>query len=192
MSDGVDLFPVWSGPPFGVAGGLVGVGGTVGRSQSVAVDVELARAYPEGVVVRLTVVQRDWDSDQERPLMRWLMEVHGRGHTMDPSGQGLAWGFHLADGSTVANTDESPWADGEDPAPGRSVLEMLAPPSPRANTWSREHWLWPLPPEGPLTAHVAWPAQGIEPSTLLLPTAGLRRRRRPPAGSGPPDDPDPV
>lgn len=95
--------------------------------------------------------------------------THGRG-ALDlalPEG-GLRWGLELADGRRVTTVDDwSPWndlPDGADPAawtPGRLVLEGLGRPSVSAGSWSRNVWLWPLPPAGPLRLVCARPDRGI-------------------------------
>jgi len=40
-------------------------------------------------------------------------------------------------------------------------------------SWEFSFWIWPLPPAGPLTFAVEWPAEGVELTTCQIDTAPL-------------------
>ena len=154
----------------------------LGRSESTAVLLEGARAYDAGVVLRVVVVLRDTVSFAARRRLFGQLDItHGRGnlHLSLPAG-GLRWGFEFSDGRRVTTLDDSPWVelpDGVDLAtwdPGHPVLEVMSRPAVFAQSWSREVWLWPLPPAGPLRAVCAWPDQEISETSTTVDTAPLR------------------
>lgn len=129
----------------------------LGRSRSTAVLLEGVRGYPAGLVLRLVVELREPYREARRRVFSERELTHGRGQLdlMLPPG-GLRWGVEYADGRRVTTLDDdSPWnaSSGSDPAswtPDRPVLQGLSRPTAWGSTWSREVWLWPLPPPGPL------------------------------------------
>ncbi len=176
------LLAGWEGPPWRVRPGLVALSVMLGRSESTVVQVEGARVYAEGVVLRLVVRVRETGREARRRLFSSLELAHGRGRTdarLRPGG--LRWGVELADGRRVTSLDESPWA-GERPAdadpgvwvPDHPVLEGLGRPSVWADSWSREFWLWPLPPEAHMQLVCAWTDRGLSETAVKISTAPLR------------------
>ena len=171
----------WQGPPWHVRPGVAALSVVVGRSQDTAVLLEGARAYPQGVVLRLVVRVCESGREARRRLFAHLERVHGRGQ-LDlwlPPG-GLRWGVELADGRRVTTMDESPWAglpDGADPrewSPDHPVLEGLGRPGGWADTWCRDVWLWPLPPAGRVRVVCAWDDRGIPETAVEVDAAPLR------------------
>jgi len=174
--------PVWSCPPQDVRPGLVTLSVVMGLSASTAVVLEGARAYAEGVVLRVVVVIRESTPvATRRRVFEQLDITHGRGnlHLGLPAG-GLRWGVELSDGRRVTTLDDSAWVempDGVDPAgwePGHPVLEAVSQPAVFAQSWSRDVWLWPLPPPGPLRVVCAWPDQEISETSTTIDTTQLR------------------
>ena len=174
--------PVWSCPPQDVRPGLVALSVELGRSGSTAVLLEGARAYDDGVVLRVVVVIREATPLAERRRVFEQLDItHGRGslHLNLPAG-GLRWGFEFSDGRRVTTLSESPWVempDGVDPMswdPGHPVLEVLGRPAVFAQSWSRDIWLWPLPPPGPLRVVCTWPDRDIIETSTTFDAARLR------------------
>lgn len=172
----------WEGPPWHVRPGVAPLSVVVGRSDTTVVQLEGARAYPQGVVLTLVVRVRESGREARRRLFAHLERVHGRGQ-LDlglPPG-GLRWGVELADGRRVTTMDESPWAqerpDDVEPAgwtPDHPVLEGLGRPAADADRWSRDVWLWPLPPAGRLRVVCAWADRGILETAVEVDAAPLR------------------
>lgn len=167
--------PAWAGPPWHVRPAVVAVSAVIGRSSTTAVRLEGARAYPTGVVWRFVVHVREAGRAARRRVLSELDTTHGRGQldlALPPSG--LRWGVALSDGRRATTTDDTVWndvPDGTDPAdwaPTRPLLDGLGRPTSWGGTWSRDVWLWPLPPPGELQVVCAWPDRGIaETSTEL-------------------------
>lgn len=43
-------------------------------------------------------------------------------------------------------------------------------------SWEQDYWVWPLPPEGPLTFIVSWPSQGVNETSYEFDATELRQR----------------
>jgi hypothetical protein len=168
--------PVWAGPPWHVRPGIAALSVELGRSASTVVLLEGAAVYEQGVLLHLVVrvretVARDW-----RRVLRGFSTIDGRRVFSALTPPGLSWAVEFPDGRRASTQDESPWAagppDGADDAtwiPDHPVLEAVAvPPSTFSDRWSREVWLWPLPPAGPLRFTCSWPERGIPTTTVTL------------------------
>ncbi len=174
--------PVWAGPPWHQCPGVTALSLEIGRSASTALTLEGARAYQEGVIMRLVIRVRETGPEARTRLFAHLNEAHGRGQVdarLDP--QGLRWGVELSDGRRVTTLDESPGAagvpDGEDSSswlPEQPVREGLARPIAWGDMWSREIWLWPLPPPGLLRVTCAWPDRDVPETFTDVDAAPLR------------------
>jgi hypothetical protein len=172
----------WEGPDWHMRPGLFSLSVVLGRSSTTAVLIEGGRAYPDGVVLRLVVQLRERGREARRRVMSVLDVTHGRGQ-LDlelPTG-GLRWGVQLADGQRVTTVDDyhprnaapAEW----DPAwvPDRPVLAGLGRPTVWGGAWSRDVWLWPLPPPGPLRLVCAWPDRGIPETSTTVDAEPLRQ-----------------
>lgn len=176
------MSPEWTGPGWHLRPGLSALTVLLGRSSSTAVLVEGARAYPTGLVLRLVVQLRERGREARRRVVTELNVTHGRGR-LDlflPVG-GLRWGVELADGGRVTTVDDySPWNERPPEAderwtPDRPVLQGLGRPTVWGGSWSRDVWLWPLAPPGPLRFVCAWPDRGIDETSTTVDAGPLRQ-----------------
>ena len=114
--------------------------------------------------------------------MTELDVTHGRGQlNLFLSAGGLRWGVELADGQRVTTADDyTPWnaqPDEWDPhwVPDRLVLQGLGRATVWGAAWSRDVWLWPLPPSGPLRLVCAWPDRGIAETSTTVDAGPIRQ-----------------
>jgi hypothetical protein len=123
---------------------------------------------------------RETGREARRRLFTELDVTHGRGQ-LDlalPVG-GLRWGVELSDGRQATTLDESPWAtipDDVDPGgwvPSHPFLDGVGRPTVHGGTWSRDVWLWPLPPPGPLMLMCAWPDRDVDETATTVDSAPL-------------------
>lgn len=164
--------PAWAGPPWHVQPGVTTLSVEIGRSSSTVVQLEGASVYEQGLVLRLVVRIRETDPEQWRRVLRgFTMFGEHRVHApLTPPG--LTWGVEFLDGRRTSTEAESPWATGAPEgmeihawAPDHPVIEAIGgPPSGFADSWSREVWLWPLPPPGVLKFFCSWPERSISPT----------------------------
>lgn len=178
--------PAWTGPPWHHAPGTVLLDHELGRSGTTVVSLDLARCFGEGVLLSVTVRVADTGRRARQRVFEYLERAHGRGWLDERfAPDGLRWGVSFADCRTVTTQDESPWAGASDVLEADvdgPVLEGQGRPAVFMDTWSREFWIWPMPPLPTLRVGVEWPARGIPETVTALDTAPLleaSRRARP-------------
>jgi hypothetical protein len=145
--------PAWLRPPETMVPGIVPVELVVARTDTQAVLVTDLRAYPTGLAFTLTGRPRPDGSGVPRadPLI-------DRHHRYVPRNLWLELRF--ADGRTVS-TDPRSWPrtfETEQPDPPFLYYHGVG----GSERWQSRHWLWGLPPLGPLA--FVWPA-GQNPAT---------------------------
>lgn len=168
--------PAWAGPPWHVQPGAVALSVEIGRSPSTVVRLEGASVYEQGVALRLVVRIRETDPEQWRRVLQGFMIFDGHRVHAPLTPSGLAWGAEFTDGRRTSTEKESPWAAGAPEGidlntwvPDHPVIEAIGgPPSGFADSWSREVWLWPLPPPGDLKFFCSWPERSITPTTTVV------------------------
>lgn len=156
--------------------GAVALSIEIGRSSSTVVRLEGASVYEQGVVLRSVVRIRETDPEEWRRVFRgFTMLGEHRVHApLTPLG--LTWGIKVADGRLTSTEKESPWAVGAPEGidinswvPDQPVIEAIGgSPSGFADSWSREVWLWPLPPPGDLKFSCSWPGRSISSTTTVV------------------------
>jgi hypothetical protein len=87
----------------------------------------------------------------------------------------IRFGVRFSDGSSWSNVD-LPAADFT-PSPDRAPVPPVVSCSGGCGGGHRisaQYWLWPLPPEGPLTFFAEWPAYDIPESSAAIDASELR------------------
>ena len=150
--------PAWMAAPEGWQGGLVPVRPVLARTEEVVVTMEQLEAFPTGVQFKLTVVTR---------LPRGGISAALR----DRSGGGIRLSVAFPDGSKRQGFFP-PWPSPfENPPP--PVL-LMGGGGASDTEYTRQAWLWPLPPAGPVTFALAWPEQKIDETTVQVDGALFR------------------
>ena len=134
----------WEAPAENVVPGPVYEDIILARGDDVAVWLSDIAATPEGVRLRLNGLAREAVAD-DGPLVLEVAFADGRG-------------ARLTHG---------------DPEPADVVLHAMAGTSGSRRDL-REVWLWPLPPDGPVTFTARWPAAGLEDVVATVDAAVLR------------------
>ena len=176
------MVPAWDGPDWHTRPGLCPLSVVLGRSATTAVLVEGVRAHPTGVVLRLVVQLRERGREARRRVVTELDVTHGRGQlALSLPAGGLRWGVEYSDGRRVTSVDDyspheaSPDEWDPDWLPDRPVLRGLGRPTSWGGAWSRDVWLWPLPPPGPLRLVCAWPDRGIAETGTTVDAGPIRQ-----------------
>jgi hypothetical protein len=177
--------PEWAGPPHGVLGGVVPLGLLLARSERAAVAIESTTVYPTGIEFVIDVRWRE-------PSVEWLWP---QGFDRRRRGGGLPdelfrFGVQFSDGTKATSLGSGldvplAVAYGAPSAPA-TVVDAAAERVPRGPLltarggsggglrYSQTFWLWPLPPEGPLSFVCEWPALDIELTRVEVDSAPLR------------------
>jgi hypothetical protein len=138
------------GPPHDELGVLVPVRLVLVRTEALALIVDQVVAYTTGFAFRLSGRARVDDERVARSFGMLLGQPEG---DMDR----LLLGVELADGRKATNLDRRP-IEGAEPG---AVL-MGGAGSAGGGRFESAYWVWPLPPDGPLSFVCQWGAEGVE------------------------------
>jgi hypothetical protein len=190
--------PEWMGPPDDVLGAVVALDLVVARSAKAVVAIPCATAYPTGFEFSLDVRWRERRPDARWHPWAWQPEGYAGGELPDDL---FRAGVEFADGSKATTLDAGPAgpfpragvthetiasvaiAEGdEEPDLPEAPVLMPRGGGGGSQRWSQSFWLWPLPPEGPLSFVCEWPALDIPLSRSAIETTAIRaaaQRSRP-------------
>jgi hypothetical protein len=155
--------PTWLRPPETMVPGVVPIELLLGRTDTDAVLLTDLEAYPTGLDFVLSVRPHPDRPDQRR-------QDPDRLHHYVRRYRDLRLELRFADGQTVSN-DPRRW-------PRTFETEQPDPPflyyhgGGGSEGWHSRHWLWGLPPPGPLAFVCTWPAGQLQASGVEI-DAGL-------------------
>jgi hypothetical protein len=165
------IMPEWVAPPLGVLPGLSLQRAVVFRTNEAMMIVHRFAAFSIGVAFDVDVYVRH-GRFIGIPLMVHAPRYRDGDQFTDDL---IRFGVRLADGSSWSNLDLAP----ADAIP--SPAHLPVPPvvscsggSGGGHRISAQYWLWPLPPEGPLTFLAEWPASDIPESSATIDATELR------------------
>src|SRR5215469_1412391 len=161
--------PAWARPD-AVIPGSVPAEVMLIRTEQVAVAIGGVRAYPNGF--EFTLHTRLRHEDEVWPRAADPLERHGRWRGGQVPDDVLRLGVLYADGRRTATTARHPlWDDDTDD--GRLVL-LQGGGGGDARRWNGDFWVYPLPPEGPVTFVASWPRHGVAETRVELDGAAIR------------------
>ena len=137
------------------------------RTDRVAVGLVGATAYSTGVAFTLFIRGRrgaieDVDALYDDPFMfPFGHPIRRRQHRGELSPEILRFGVQFSDGHKATTVGGMRPAVGDEDEPSGPVLSEGGSGGGGGEYESR-FWLWPVPPPGPVTFVVEWPAQEIE------------------------------
>ena len=152
--------PAWMQPDNVIPGSVPGELLLI-RTEDVAVAIGSIRAYPSGFEFTVHMRARGkTTSGQSRPGPN---DPFGRfGQHGDTSGDVLQLGLLYADGRRGATTGSTGDVSLMSGGGGGSELR-----------WDSDFWVYPLPPDGPVTFVAAWPGYGAAETTADLDGAAI-------------------
>jgi hypothetical protein len=148
--------PAWLGPPHNVLPGIAPVELVIARTDETVVALAGVQAYPAGFGFTLCLRLRNVSAREEQQLPYLLDRAPFEGDPLPDAF--FRFGVQFADGPKATNLDRR--AYDPDQEPDRPVL-LQQGGGGGGDTWDMEHWVWPLPPPGPLAFVGEWPARGI-------------------------------
>ena len=147
--------PPWLGAPPGTLPGIVAFERVLARTEKVAVCIAGLAVYPAGFEFDLLTLTAD-DQDDLDPLLFRHHHLHRAAADSIPP-ELLRLGVQFADGSKATNTAGF---DPEPKPPAGPVLRACGGGG-GGGSWHQTHWVWPLPPPGPVVLVCEWPAMDI-------------------------------
>lgn len=147
--------PEWWGPPEGWLGGFVPLRLVLARTPEVLITLGQIEAYPNGVHLQLQILTRGARLSS--------------GGFLDPSETDWRLGVAFADGRKWQGVEPRPWKE----TPAGPIL-VPSGGGGSSNRWDQNLWLWPLPPDGPVTFALIWPEAGIDETTVQVEGALFR------------------
>jgi hypothetical protein len=154
--------PAWSGPPENELPATVALDVLLARSDDLAVWLSDALVYRKGALIGWVIARR-------------TPSMEARGHPLvfgPPARDGPRFGVGFADGrKAVLGDHRRPF--GGDPATGPVLTPQGGGGSQRY--WQGRVWLWPVPPEGPLTLAFAWDEADIGETVVTIDSLPLAR-----------------
>jgi hypothetical protein len=146
----------------------VDVNQLVARTGRATMTLESVAAHAGGceLAFRIVVDMAGLTPRQEKQARR-AVDGYSRAITPDATGSGrLSVALQFSDGRAAAFSDDT----GALPRGGPAVTDSATSSYPEgaAEVAEETFWAWPLPPAGPLTVFVEWPAVGIGPSSVTL------------------------
>jgi hypothetical protein len=148
--------PAWIGPPHNVLPGIAPVQLLIARTDQTVVAIAGIQAYPAGFSFTLCLRLRNLSAREEEQFPYLLDRVPFGGDPLPD--EFLRFGVQFADGRKATNLDPSSYDP--DQEPDRPVLNHQGEGGGGA-AWDMEHWMWPLPPSGPVAFVCEWPGRGI-------------------------------
>jgi hypothetical protein len=147
--------PSWAKPET-TLGGMVAKEIILGRGQDAVVSVSGLIAYPNGFSFTVTAVLRR----EDRRGSLFHSAFHRDFHWDEPlTPEFLRLGVQFADGAAATNLGGYPHVSPATDPTG----PMLMPDGGGGGgrRYDMSHWVWPLPPPGPVTFICEWPMFGI-------------------------------
>ncbi len=161
--------PPWLGPPENELGEAVAASVVLVKRSELAIAVTDFRSYSSGIAGRLILRTREHEPGG-RMMYPLHMMMRGRGaDATELPRELLRFGVEFADGRR-ATTIESRHSRGDEPP---EIVLMQRGGGGGGGGWEFSFWIWPLPPEGPLTFAVEWPAESVDLTTRELDAAPL-------------------
>ena len=144
------------------------------RTEQVAVALGSVRAYPNGF--EFTLHTRWRREDDAGPGVGDPLEWHGHRRGTQVPEDVLRLGVMYADDRRASATGGHPWPQ-DDADAGRLVL-LQNGGGGSDRRWDGDFWVYPLPPEGPVTFVASWLRHGVAETRVELDGAAIREAAR--------------
>jgi hypothetical protein len=97
----------------------------------------------------------------------------------------LEVGVRFSDGRETARAGHGPsealgswyrdWSEGKDPPAPIGPIIGMGGWGGGSKRWDMRYWVWPLPPDGPMTITCRWPAGGVPNGAVEVDGSAIRR-----------------
>ena len=159
----------WMGPPDGWLGGFVPERVVLGRGPEHLVTLGPMEAFATGVLLELNVTTR--------------IPVHGPDMFGMPTEGAMRLGVAYPGGGKWQGAREFPPHVDPNQEPAAPHIQFCGGGG-GGNNQRHQLWLWPLPPDGPVTFALTWQDAGIAETTAVVDGATFPPRPASPTSSG--------
>lgn len=152
------------------------LGFVLGASDRMAVCVAGVACYPRGFAFDLVSVSKyrlDYDEEGHFHSLDPFFPPHGRRREVPDTL--LRFGVQYANGSKATNLDEDFLGFPSTTRRTGPNLGTSGGSGGSPEVYHHSMWVWPLPPDGPVTFACEWPAFGIPESLHRVPGARIRK-----------------
>ena len=158
--------PIWTGPSELVLGTWISAQQLIAKTETFAVALRGLCAYPNGFEVHVSFLGRP--PVGPRQGQAFFHAYH--------SGRGPRFGFEFADGRRAGPTASPIGKDLPKDDAGIPTVPVLMPRGGGGGggEWKQAFWVWPLPPNGPLTLFFDWPDRNITEISVALDGTAVR------------------
>jgi hypothetical protein len=163
--------PLWAGHPRAVLPGRSTTVATLFRTEAAALVLCCVDVYPSGLEFSLRLLT----SKADRRSHNGPLDLGNFGRS-EPSANSVRLGVEFSDGRCWSSTSTPP--NFSTSAEGSDIVLMSQGGGGGGRFWEFRFWLWPLPPDGPLTFHTEWPAKGIPESSTVIDASELQSLAR--------------
>jgi hypothetical protein len=140
------------------------------RTESAAVALGGLQCYPHGFAFSLHVRVRRLEDGMD--LLGDPFGRHYRFRGQTPTDQLLRLGIEYADGRRTATNAAQPAYS--DAVPAGQLLLQPGSSGSSDRRWDGNFWVYPLPPDGPVTFIASWLARGVTESRVVVDGTGIR------------------
>jgi len=170
--------PAWQGPPWHQQPGVVHETRELGRSDTTVILLDGIRCFEEGFLLRLVTRINERGRQARQRTFAYLERAHGRGSLDERfKPDGLRWGIEFSTGQKATSQDDSPYPDDgnlESAEVHGPVIGGQGRPDVYMDSWTRDFWVWPTPPQGLLRIAVEWTERGIAETITTLDAEPIR------------------
>lgn len=168
--------PPWAGPPESEIGVAVPVRTVLMSQPRLVIALTDCVAYSNGFTLGIAVRSRD-EVDHRSMGFGPPMEIETEGT--------LQVGIRFTDGRRATTSVHGPspelmadykaWREGREPELPAGPVISHGSGGGSGTRWDFQYWVWPLPPEGPLTVSCEWRAGGAALSTKEVDGGAIQR-----------------
>jgi hypothetical protein len=166
--------PAWAGPPDDEVGVAVGTRTVLASQPRLFIAITDCAAYSNGFTLALALRSKD---DIPPHAM-------GFGPTHDPDDDsGIQIGIRFSDGREARSTGVArgpmmrfyrAWSEGDEPDVPEEPLIVQRSGGGGGRHFDFNYFIWPLPPDGPVTITCRWPARGLQTAGKQLNGTAIR------------------
>ena len=157
--------PDWVGHPHAFLPGRSNAVATLFRTEAALLVLCCIDAYPSGLEFTLRLLTAKADRRAFAPPLHF-------GHFAETNSSGVRLGIEFADGRKWSSISARP--PGVLAAEPNDVVVVNQGGGGGGRFWEMRFWLWPLPPDGPLTFHADWPSRDVPETVSTVDAFDLR------------------